>query len=220
MLPPAVLAPVTRCCRPTRSGRSFCRAVAPSGSRPAPFPERPCRVLRLLPSARAAPVVSQPAHAPLYTNAPGNRLSGPALPHLVGPPADPLLRGARVLVTPARLVIDLMTGIRPMRGVASGPDFSWVMMAPVVRFAHQCPAAGTCFLPNLREPCPARAGSRIPLMIGRRGQFPTSCPRISSIASPAPGPRPPRAAGEPGWWDEHHPRTGAPRSAGADHREW
>jgi hypothetical protein len=64
-----------------------------------------------------------------------------------------------VLVAPVRLGIDLMTGIEANARVASGPDLSWVMMAPVLRFAHQCLAAGTCFLQNLREPCPARAGS-------------------------------------------------------------
>jgi hypothetical protein len=42
-----------------------------------------------------------------------------------------------VLVAPVRLGIDLMTGIEANARVASGPDFPWVMMAPVVRFAHQ-----------------------------------------------------------------------------------
>ena len=82
------------------------------------------------------------------------------------------------------------------------------------------PGCGNMFPHKPERAVPGSRRIAIPLMIGRRGQFPTSCPRISSIASPAPGPRPPRAAGEPGWWDEHHPRTGAPRSAGADHREW
>jgi hypothetical protein len=53
----------------------------------------------------------------------------------------------------ARLVIDLMTGIEANARRCIRTGSSWVMMAPVLRFANQCLAAGTCFLQNLREPC-------------------------------------------------------------------
>jgi hypothetical protein len=168
MIPPAVLAPVTRRCRPARSGRSFCRAVAPSGSRPAPFPERPCRVLGLLPSARAAPVVSQPAHAPLYTNAPGNRLSDPPSPTSRGPAG----------------------GSSPRRGPGAGRSRSarhrsddrdrgqcagCIRTGFILGHDGSCPAVRTSMpgCRNMFPPKPQRAvpSSRrigIPLMIGRR----------------------------------------------------